>query len=207
MKATFKGIHRIDKRVYPEIEIREAIINSITHRDYSISGSNIINVFKDKIEVISLDGLVAGLTLKEACEGVSQARNPGVANILYRLELIEGYGTGLRRIINAFENELLKPYFLDMPKSFKVVLYNCNTDTKDNLTEKEVKKGEERATSDCDSIIIDHARKNNGIKRKAVEEIANVKKNKAIQILQNLCNMQKLKMQGEGKNTKYVVME
>ena len=47
-KATFTGLDRTDRRDYPEDAIRESLLNSIVHRDYSFSGSNLVNIYEDK---------------------------------------------------------------------------------------------------------------------------------------------------------------
>lgn len=88
-KATFSGLDRIDTRDYPEEAIREALLNSIVHRDYSFSGSNLVNIYEDRIEFVSLGGLVSGLELKSIFLGVSQTRNPNLASLFYRMSLIE----------------------------------------------------------------------------------------------------------------------
>jgi len=66
---------RSDERDYPEDAIREALLNAIVHREYSFSGSTIINLYADLIEIISLGGLVSGLSLEAAMIGASQPRN------------------------------------------------------------------------------------------------------------------------------------
>ena len=63
-KATFSNLDRTDRRDYPEDAIRESLLNSIVHRDYSFSGSNLVNVYEDRIEFVSLGGLVSGLELE-----------------------------------------------------------------------------------------------------------------------------------------------
>ena len=88
-QASFSGLIRIDKKDYPEEAIREALLNSIVHRDYSFSGSNLINIYDDRIEIVSLGGLVSGLELNSIFLGVSQPRNPNLAAIFYRMMLIE----------------------------------------------------------------------------------------------------------------------
>ncbi len=108
-KATFAGLTRIDKRDYPPEAIREALINSIVHREYSFSGSTLINIFDDLIEFVSLGGLVPGLALEDIMIGVSQCRNEKLANIFYRLKLIEAYGTGISKIIASYNNSANKP--------------------------------------------------------------------------------------------------
>lgn len=110
-KATFSGLNRTDKRDYPEEAVREALLNSIVHRDYSFSGSNLVNVFEDRIEFVSLGGLVSCLELKSIFLGVSMSRNPNLAAIFYRMRLIESYGTGIGKIERVYKSNLLQPEF------------------------------------------------------------------------------------------------
>ena len=63
-RATFFGLDRIDTRAYPEEAVREALFNSLVHRDYSVGSSNLINIYDDRIEFVSVGGLVSGLELK-----------------------------------------------------------------------------------------------------------------------------------------------
>ena len=81
--------------------MREALLNAVVHRDYDYSGSIIINIYDDRMEFISLGGLVKGLTLQDIQSGASQPRNMVIANIFYRLDLIESYGTGIQKIMEA----------------------------------------------------------------------------------------------------------
>ena len=53
-KASFSGLNRTDKRDYPEEAVREALLNSVVHRDYSFSASNLINIYEDRMEFVSL---------------------------------------------------------------------------------------------------------------------------------------------------------
>ena len=73
--STIKGVVRTDKQDYPEEAIREALLNALVHRDYSFSGSIIINVNDSKMEFISLGGLLPGLSTEDIRLGVSQPRN------------------------------------------------------------------------------------------------------------------------------------
>ena len=85
VKATIEGLRRKEVRDYPMEAIREALLNAIIHRDYSFSGSTIINIYDDRIEFTSLGGIVPGLSMESVMMGVSQSRNTGLANIFYRL--------------------------------------------------------------------------------------------------------------------------
>ena len=83
--AVFEGLNRIEKQDYPEEALREALLNAIVHRDYSFSGSIIINVNDTEIEFISIGGLLSGLSVEDIRSGISQPRNPKLAEIFHRL--------------------------------------------------------------------------------------------------------------------------
>lgn len=104
IRAEFSGLHRIDKKDYPEEALREALLNSLVHRDYSYSGSILISIFDDRIEFVSIGGLVRGISLEDIMLGVSVTRNEKLANIFYRLMLIEAYGTGVPKIIRSYDD-------------------------------------------------------------------------------------------------------
>lgn len=97
-RATFDKLKRIDERDYPEVSIREALLNSLVHRDYSFDASTLISIYKDRIDVNSIGGLTTGISLDDIMLGLSVCRNPKLANVFYRLQLIEAYGTGIGKI-------------------------------------------------------------------------------------------------------------
>ena len=102
--STFQGLNRIEKKDYPEEALREALLNAMVHRDYSFSGSIIININDSEIEFISIGGLLPGLSVEDIRSGISQPRNRKLAEIFHRLKFIESYGTGIRRIFRLYEN-------------------------------------------------------------------------------------------------------
>ena len=124
--STIKGVVRTDKQDYPEEAIREALLNALVHRDYSFSGSIIINVNDSKMEFISLGGLLPGLSTEDIRIGVSQPRNKKLAEVFHRLRLIESYGTGIRRIFKLYENCPIQPVIEVTANAFKIVLPNMN---------------------------------------------------------------------------------
>ena len=124
--STIKGVVRTDKKDYPEEAIREALLNALVHRDYSFSGSIIINVNDSKMEFISLGGLLPGLSTEDIRIGVSQPRNKKLAEVFHRLRLIESYGTGIRRIFKLYENCPIQPVIEVTANAFKIVLPNMN---------------------------------------------------------------------------------
>jgi ATP-dependent DNA helicase RecG len=125
-QSEIKGLYRVDRMDYPEAAIREALLNSLVHRDYSYSGSILININEARMEFISLGGLVAGLTTADILSGISQTRNPGLVQIFYRLKHIEAYGTGLRRIYDLYKDSPVQPDLAVTANTFRLSLPNLN---------------------------------------------------------------------------------
>ncbi|MDD2495501.1 MAG: putative DNA binding domain-containing protein [Tissierellia bacterium] len=199
-KASFSGLNRIDKKDYPAEAIREALINSIVHREYSFSGSTLINIFDDRIEFVSLGGLVSGLTLDDIMIGVSQCRNEKLANIFYRLKLIEAYGTGISKIFSSYNGNEKIPVINATYGAFQVILPNLNYIYIDIVKEEE--KG---YISNPQYIkILNYIDKNGSITRSETQNILNVGQTRAINILKEMSNESLIKKVGKGKNTKYV---
>jgi ATP-dependent DNA helicase RecG len=109
VRAEFTGLHRNDKKDYPEEALREALLNALVHREYSYSASTLISIFDGRIEFVSIGGLVKGINLSDIMLGVSVTRNERLANIFYRLTLIEAYGTGVPKILNSYKSFALQP--------------------------------------------------------------------------------------------------
>lgn len=134
-KATFEGLIRKDERDYPVEAIREALLNAVVHREYSFGASTLINIYEDRMEFVSLGGIVSGLSLEAIMLGVSQSRNEKLANVFYRLHLIEAYGTGIQKIILNYEKYKIKPIIKTEVGVFQVVLPNIHY--QENIDKKE----------------------------------------------------------------------
>ena len=80
-KGKIVGLERIDTKDYPEYALREALLNAIIHRNYNFTGSILVSLFDDHLEITSLGGLVKGLTIEDLYYGVSESRNPNLANV------------------------------------------------------------------------------------------------------------------------------
>lgn len=124
--ANFDGLYRIDVRDYPEEALREALLNSIVHRDYSYSAATLISVYADRIEFVSVGGLPTGIALDDIMLGLSVCRNPKLAAVFYRLKLIEAYGTGIPKIMRAYEGSHVTPKIEVTGNAFKITLPNRN---------------------------------------------------------------------------------
>ncbi len=127
-----KDWQREEKYDYPEFAIREAVLNALIHRDYDLESSNIVNINQEEIEIISLGGIVNGLEVNDILNGISITRNPNLANIMFRLEFIESFGTGLRRIFDLYSETEKIPKLNITPNSFKLSLPNQNRNKREN---------------------------------------------------------------------------
>ncbi len=197
-KANFHDLMRVDVRDYPEDAIRETLLNAIVHRDYSFSGSILINIYSDRLEMISLGGLVPGLSLEAAKMGASQARNEKLAALFYRLKLIEAYGTGISKTISSYKDSALEPIFESAQGAFRVILPNINIDS--------------NSISNSDMIIVDEKylsvvnlfKEQNEITRKDIERVMGIKSTHAINTINEMINKKIIKKTGKGKNTRYI---
>jgi ATP-dependent DNA helicase RecG len=100
------------RKEIPEIPydvLREAIINSVTHRDYFEKGANVmVEMFDDRIEITNPGGLVKGLRPEDFGKK-SVLRNPNIANLLHRIKYIEKMGTGISKIRSLIKSAGLPP--------------------------------------------------------------------------------------------------
>jgi ATP-dependent DNA helicase RecG len=138
-RSTFEGAYRIDYPDYPEIALREAFINALIHRDYYLEGSVLASLFDDRLEIMSLGGLMPGVTRDLMATGVSVTRNEKLAQIFYRLKIIEAYGTGIPRILSVYDDVFVKPELPITEGGFLIQLPNKNyhAGTLPDLNEKE----------------------------------------------------------------------
>ena len=191
-RATFHDLLRTDERDYPEDAVREALLNAIVHRDYSFSGSTIINLYSDRLEIISLGGLVSGLSLEAAMLGASQPRNEKLASLFYRMKLIEAYGTGISKIISCYKGLPVQPKFENVEGAFRVVLPNTHA--------QELSVEDEKYLP-----ILRLFEKQKEITRSDVEEALGVGTTYAINMLKEMLEKELIKKVGNGRLTRYVV--
>jgi ATP-dependent DNA helicase RecG len=106
--ARIEGFRRIDEPEYPPEVLREAIVNAIVHRDYSLGGESVrIFYYPDRIEIRNPGLLLPGLTIEDLAEGRarSRLRNPIIASILRDLpgSYMERMGSGVRFMIDRMQ--------------------------------------------------------------------------------------------------------
>ena len=201
--STIKGVIRTDKQDYPEEAIREALLNALVHRDYSFSGSIIINVNESKMEFISLGGLLPGLSTEDIRIGVYQPRNKKLAEIFHRLRLIESYGTGIRRIFKLYENCPVQPVIEATANAFKIVLPNMNAGDAvvENIPEPAVKVT--AAITPQMKTVIDYLTEYSEMTDEDLQELLNIKKTRAYLLARQMSENGLIEIVGRGAGKKY----
>ena len=122
--AQIDGLVRKESYELPVAAIREMIINAHCHRKLTEPSCVQVALYDDRLEVTSPGGLYNGLTFEAMMEGRSSIRNRAIANVFNQMGLVESWGTGIRRIMDAAkEYGLPKPQFLEFDDMVRVNLF------------------------------------------------------------------------------------
>ncbi len=209
-RATVEKLVRIDVRDYPVIAVREALLNLLVHRDYSFSASALISIYTDRIEFVSIGGLMPGIDLEDIMLGISVCRNQDLANIFYRLHLIEAYGTGIGKIMNAYDGMSKKPTIEVTKNAFKIMLPNINAKYENNieLIQNKTEKSNHFNTllNDDEEKTLEYVKEHNFVTRNQVSKLLKVSDSTSTRILQKLVKKNFLKQKGAGRNTRYTII-
>lgn len=201
--ADYRGLERVDVRDYPIQAIREALLNAIIHRDYSFRAPTLISIFDDRIEFVSVGGLVRGLTKADILLGVSAPRNEQLANVFYRLRLIEAYGTGMPKIQECYREQPVQPVIEIADHAFKVTLPNLNYG-------REAQTAETRRTSgltEREATVLALLEERGSITRREVEKALGVSQATAILALREMTRKGLLRKTGGGRTQAYCLPE
>jgi ATP-dependent DNA helicase RecG len=192
LSATFSGLDRVEQFDYPEEAVREAMLNAIIHRDYAFSGSTIVNIYDDRMEFISLGGLVPGLWKEDLFLGISQPRNEKLANVFYRLKHVEAYGTGLKRIMQYYEELSAKPEITVTHSGFVLTLPNMRYAG----SLKDLQTGRVTARHQA---VLDYIKENGSVNNQAIQELFSVKQTRAYIIIREMVAFGLIVKQASGR--------
>lgn len=190
----------------PLVAYREALANAIVHRDYSYASESRVEIYDNRIEIISPGGLPIGITEEEYKDGrISISRNKILSDIFFRLGIIERMATGIRRIKEYYKNYKVNPDFLISSNVIKVVLPYINLTTTSTEQVNEGVNVYELDLNNNELLLLDYIRKNNEINRMEAEKVTGLKKTYTVEILNNLISKDIIKRVGRGRNTIYVL--
>ncbi len=115
-------MQRVEIRKFTDVAVREAILNALLHRDYSLRHPTQLKLFSDRLELVSFGGILSELSPQDIGSGISACRNERLADVLYRLHLVEAFGTGIPKMHKAYEKYRADPEISVGDGIFKVVL-------------------------------------------------------------------------------------
>ena len=202
--ATIEKLLRVEIRDYPEIAVREALLNLIVHREYSFHASGLISIFDNRLEFVSVGGLVPGVELEDVMVGISVCRNEELADVFYRLHLIEAYGTGLTKIMNAYKNTDKKPVIETTRNTFKIILPNINTGY-ENKENEEIEIEEIRILNGTERRVLEYAKRYQAITKKDVANLLGVSESTALRKIKKLVKDKLLTQCGKARSTYYTL--
>ena len=123
IRSEIRGVNRYDIYEIPLDALREAVVNAIIHRDYSMRGTNIsINVFDDRVEIVNPGGLPSGITSKNFGKE-SMRRNLIIADLFHRMGKVERLGSGIGKMRKLMKQSGLKEPVFESDTFFRAIFY------------------------------------------------------------------------------------
>ena len=193
-RTDFAGLDRIDHHDYPPVALREALVNAIAHREYALSGPTLISAMPSSVQIVSLGGLPAGLEEADLKAHISMPRNRGLANVLFRLERIEAYGTGIERMRNSYRGSGCALDISVTANTFAVTLPNRNAATNRHVP---VLQGND-ATARVLELLAGGPKS-----RKDIQDQLGLSQSGALRALRMLMETGSVIKEGSGRNTTY----
>ena len=147
--------------------------------------------------------------------GISICRNPDLANVFYRLYLIEAYGTGISKIIGAYADVAEKPVIETTRNTFKIILPNINAmREKVRISEPEAKeenpetnKEDTQELSSEEEQVLEYAGKHEDFTKNDVVSLLKVSASTAARVIRGLVERNFLKRNGKARNTYYTLQK
>jgi len=191
--SLIRGVTRQDIPEYPEVALREAIVNAVAHRDYSnfVRGRHIqVRMFADRLEVQNPGGLYGGVTVEGLKDGQS-TRNRLLVQLMEDMHLVENRGSGIDAMLEAMQKRgLPAPVFEDKRTSFLVKFYQVMPA---ELSEEEQK-------------VLAYVKKHGSIKRAEAQKLLEVSDRRAKYVLEKMEKARLLRQEGRQKSARYLLL-
>lgn len=183
---------RVKKELIPKAAFREALANAIVHRVWDTNSSIQIGMYEDRIEINSPGGLPRGISEQEYVFGnISVLRNPIIAGVFYRLNLIEKFGTGVARINAEYTRNIVQPTFEVSANYIKITLPIIDTENLDLSAE--------------ELLVYQLLKEELELSRTELDQKTGFDKAKTLRILKRLLNLNSIQKLGSGPGVTYRV--
>lgn len=185
-----EGFKRVKKELIPKEAFRESLANAIVHRDWYLNSKIQIAMYDDRIEIISPGGLPHGISKDDYLyKNISTLRNPIIAGVFFRLNIIEQFGTGIDRINIEYKAWSSKPVFEISENNLKIILPMLRDNTYQLPFD--------------DNLVYNLLKKNTELSRLDIDNLTGFNKSKTIRIINSLLEQYLIEKIGDGRNTKY----
>ncbi len=201
-KVEFDGSR--ERKEIPEVPmdaIREALLNSFCHKDYSTGQSNEVAIYKDRIEIYNPGHFPDGYEPKDFIENTERPirRNPRIARILYYSKDIESFGTGLKRIADACKAASVKFEFKMLKSGFVVCFYRAE----EKADKEPIKADKKPIDIERKEKILEFIKENGSISNREAREILNLAESTTKRLLKSMVDQGVLIIDGQKKARRY----
>ena len=170
--ARLEGIYRKDIYELPPDSIRELIINAVMNCSFLQNSHIQVAVYDDRLEITSPGGLMPGVTLDKMKEGYSKIRNRALAHAFSYMNLIEAWGSGIPKLMEAMQEYGLRdPEFCDLEIGFRINLYR-KEENELKGSQKGAEKEPKRSQKGAEKELKNRAQIKNGILQRMQENPA-----------------------------------
>ncbi len=177
----------------PEVALREAIVNALVHRKYSLAGSVKIAVYDNRVEIFSPGCFPSTISPQNIGDGSTFLRNPLLAKFARKLKLIEKLGTGILTMISSCKEAGIKPpEFSENGDFVKVVFWFEKLHSN---------------TMSIEDLILNEIQKSGTIKVETLIRLTSVSRNTVTNHLNKLIQQKKIIRKGQGRGVIYILRE
>jgi ATP-dependent DNA helicase RecG len=203
---TVQNTKREDFEEIPLAAFREAVANAIVHRDYLSKGAVRIEFFPDRVEIVSPGTLPEGISAEEYRSGrLSVLRNRILADVFFRLDLLEKPATGVRRIKEQYRGRAVQPVFEVSANAIMVVLPRSKAHGEGEGAETDAggKTNREEGITEQMKAILERLGTVSEVSRAEAQELLGLGKTRTYGILDELKRRRRIGQVGEGRSTRY----
>lgn len=197
-----KEVEMIDSKA-----LKEAVINAMVHSDYTLTTTPIIELYSDRIEITSGGGLPQGLSQEKFLEGVTAPRNKELIRVFKDVDLIENIGSGVLRILDAYDKSCFKfmEHFLRVSFKYKENPFEYENNTPKNGAISGV-INDVKNINNNEQIIINIIIENPNISQKEISDISKIPYRTGQRLISSLKSKKIIERVGSNKSGYWKVL-
>ncbi|WP_163558375.1 RNA-binding domain-containing protein [Halomonas sp. NO4] len=104
-----QGMFHFEYRTWPEVAVREALMNAFCHGDLRLAGPVMVKLYPQRLEISNNGGFIAGISEHNILHHQPAARNPLLVDALVKLRLVNRSNLGVGRMFEAMLMEGKEP--------------------------------------------------------------------------------------------------